>query len=523
MSDAAGKRRADMGSPEPSRAPDVPAVPALTPAEMLRQRAAAAGEEMAQALRRQARPEPVAAPADRKPDLAVLLPQVEELRTRADGLATRNAELERQLAKITIEAESLRAAEGDAGAELRRRIETLSEHLDAADRHVGSLRDRLDAQSADSARRIASLETKLAAREAELSGDVERLNAALAGETARLQQRIDELIAANDGLAAEARGAATAASRQRQGLETRIAALLADIDEMKTRHEEALADRDRTGADLRREIEKTQLAAGAEQAQLRHNLAESEAVRQRDAAQHASMVSALKATIASLEREGRSLRDAADIERRRLEGAIVDERDRARRLLEARDEVRRTIEARAEAAEKQAAGATAAATLGVARFQELERRLDGERTSRADEIAALEERIAALTSQLAATQNSNALVIDDLRLRLAATGDDGEAATFVEAAQERIGALTDELEMLRARLAERDASAAVEPMIDDGDTPLALADEPVAHEETVPATTDAAPLPAAPAVSSWRRPFGLGGRSSTPAIAGRRG
>jgi hypothetical protein len=494
-----------------------------TAAEILRERALAAGEEIAEYMRRRAAGEPVPEVIDRKAELAATRREAEELRRTNETLSRRNGELERQLAKIARDIKSGRPAAGEEGeAELRRRVETLTKHLDAADRHVSTMRDRLDAETADAARRINQLETRLAAREAELGGQVERLEAALAGETARLQKKVDDLEAANESLAAEAKAAAVAAAQQRQGLESRVTALLADVEDAKGRYGQAIADRDRRIVELQREGERNRSAASLEQVRLRQALAESEANRRRDIEQHNAAAHSLKSTIASLERDLASTKDSAEAERRRLEGAIIDERDRGRRQIEARDEERRRIEARAQAAEKQAAAATATATAQLARLQQLEIELGEARIARIDEINALNERVAAFEGQLVAAESSSSLVIDDLRLRLAERTDDTGDADQVAAAQLRIQALTDELEELRSRVAEYEKPVH-RPVVVHEAAPAedpAEADILELHES---AAIVEAPPPAQPApaphkiatvtehagVALWRRRFGV--------------
>src|SRR5258708_40296963 len=100
-------------------------------------------------------------------EIAVLEREVEALRSRSAALAAQNAELERKLSGAAAEAESLRAADSGECAVLRQRIQTLSEHLDTADRHVASMRSRLDQQSAGATRRITRLQAGLREREAE--------------------------------------------------------------------------------------------------------------------------------------------------------------------------------------------------------------------------------------------------------------------------------------------------------------------------------------------------------------------
>jgi chromosome segregation ATPase len=386
--------------------------------------------------------------------------QIEALQSERGELVAQNAGLERRLADLSAEIDTLHSASpNEEAAELRLRIQSLTEHLATADRHVAQMRGRLDEQTGDARRQIATLETRLREREAELGGEVRRLEAAFAGETEQRQKQVAELTEANVRLTKEMQDAAAATARQRQMLESRVSTLLADIESLRTRHAEATADRERTIAGLRQEVEEVRAAASNEASQLRRAYADSEAARQREAARYAKAIEELKSRIAVLERDGHAARQAAGLEAKRLEAALAEERERARRLLDARDEERRKIEARAEAAEKQAAAATATATLEIAHAHELEMRLGSEGSKRADEIAALEQRIEALTMQLDAAQASSELVVDDLRIRLAALEGDQAAAAAVTAARQRSDALATEVEGLRARLADAEHRA----------------------------------------------------------------
>src|SRR5689334_22402724 len=121
MSKAAGPRKAEAASDT-----------APTPAELLRARAAAAGEEVAELMRRAASGEKLPAIVDYKADNAALRAENAALRDDATVLAGRNEVLERQLAALTREAQD----SDDSG--LKRRADELAKHLDAADRHVTS-------------------------------------------------------------------------------------------------------------------------------------------------------------------------------------------------------------------------------------------------------------------------------------------------------------------------------------------------------------------------------------------------
>lgn len=435
--------------------------------QILTERAEAAGQSIVQYIHHQIVGDRLAAPAGRGAEIAVLEAQVEELRSKSAALATRNAEIEHRLSSTTTELEALRHADSGECAELRQRIKTLTEHLDSADRHVASMRSRLDQLTAESSRRIVRLEARLREREADFAAETKRLKDVLAGETGKLLKRIEELEDANHRLAGEAKLASSAAGRQRHALESRVSALLDDIEELKNRDAEAIGDRDRVITGLRQDIESTKSVAASEKAQLRQNLADVEATHQRELAQQAKVMEGLKATVAALERDAQSARDAAAGERRRFEAAIADERDRARYQINARDEQRRKIEARAEAAEKQAAGATAKATMEIARANQLEVRLNAERTARADEIDALTQRIAALTAERQADQNSANLIIDELRLRLAEAIGDDAASNAVSVARDRRDSTLAELESLRARVAELEAGRSNERDADE--------------------------------------------------------
>ncbi len=408
----------------------------------------------------------------RSAEFAVLEGTVEQLRTKNAGLTVKNSELELRLAAVTAEFEALRASDAGECTELRQRIRSLTEHLDSADRHVASMRSRLDQQSTETTRTIARLEARLREREADFTAEKKRLAAQIASETGRLQKRIDELEEANARLAAESKAASSAAARQRQSLEGRVATLLADIDELRARHAEATEDRDRIITALRQDIESIKSVAAAEKAQLRQSLSDLEAMRQRENVQHTKTVEGMKATLAAIERDGNAAREGFAIDRRRFEAQLADERDRARRQLDARDEQRRKIEERAIAAEKQAAGATATATMEIARANQLESRLNAERTSRAEEIAALQQQNAALVAELDAGRNSANLVIQELRHRLAEAVGEEAAATVVAATRDQGNNLLGELQSLRARVAEyeaKEAAAAAQPEPDTVD------------------------------------------------------
>lgn len=436
--------------------------------QTLSERADAAGQSVAEYIRQRALGAQMSSNELRGAELSVLEREVEQLRLKCETLSVHKAEIERRLSATTAEMDGVRAADAGESAELRQRVKTMQEHLDAADRHVASMRSRLDQQSAEASRRIANLEGRLRDREAEIVSETKRLNSTLSSETTKLQKRIAELEEANDRLATEFKGATVAGTRQRHSLEGRVSSLLEDIDEMKKRHAEAIGDRDRTMTALRKDIENIRSVAASEQAQLRQSLSDSEMRRQREASQAAKTSESLKATLAAVERDAQSVRDAAAVEHRRYEAAIADERDRARRQLDARDEQRRKIEARAEAAEKQAAGATATATMEITRANQLEMRLNAERTARAQEIEALQQHSAALTAQLEADQNSNNLIIDELRLRLAEF--EGEEAAFaaVASAKQRKEAVVAELAALRAQL-EAKQSATRSDVADEDD------------------------------------------------------
>jgi chromosome segregation ATPase len=395
-------------------------------------------------------------------EIAVLEREVEALRSRCASLAAENADIEGKLASAAAEAESLRAADSGECSALRQRIMTLAEHLDTADRHVASMRSRLEQQSAEATRRITRLEANLREREVHFAAESSRLNSALGTETAKRQKRIEELEEASERLAAEAKGARSAAARERHSLESRVSSLLSDIAELKQRDAEAIGTRDRTITALRQDIESIKSVAAAEKAQLRQSLSDAEAMRQRDALQQAKIVDGLKAAIGGLERDNQTVRDTAAAERRRFDAALADERERARRQLDARDEQRRKIETRAEAAEKQAAGATATATMEIARANQLEARLNAERTARSEEIEALQQHSAAVAAQLEASQNSSNLIVDELRVRLAEFAGEDAAAAAVATARDRRDSLLSELATLHARLAEAEASRATD-------------------------------------------------------------
>jgi chromosome segregation ATPase len=406
-------------------------------------------------------------------EIAVLEREVETLRSRCGSLAAQNAELEAKLSSAAAEAEALRAADSGECSALRQRIMTLTEHLETADRHVASMRSRLDQQGAEATRRITRLEATLREREVEFGAQISRLNSTLSSETAKRQKRIEELDEANERLAQEAKGARSAAARERHSLETRVSSLLSDIAELKKRDAEAIGTRDRTITALRHDIENIKSIAAAEKAQLRQSLSDAEAMRQRDALQQAKIADGLKATIGGLERDIQTVRDTAAAERRRFDAALADERERTRRQLDARDEQRRKIETRAEAAEKQAAGATATATLEIVRANQLEARLNAERTARSEEIEALQQHSAAVTAQLEASQNASSLIVDELRVRLAEFAGEDAASAAVATARDRRDSLLSEVATLRARVAELEASQSVtqNDSDDDGDGP----------------------------------------------------
>src|SRR5262249_37556091 len=114
------------------------------------------GEIMSErAMDDQASSETAHSASGRGAEIAVLESQVEQLRSQSGSLATRNAALELALANATVELEALRAADSGECAELRERIKSLTEHLDSADRHVASVRSRLDQVTAETGRRIA--------------------------------------------------------------------------------------------------------------------------------------------------------------------------------------------------------------------------------------------------------------------------------------------------------------------------------------------------------------------------------
>ena len=411
-------------------------------------------------------------------EIAVLESQVEQLRSQSASFATRNAALELALANATVELEALRAADSGECAELRERIKSLTEHLDSADRHVASVRSRLDQVTAETGRRIARLESQLREREGHFAAEVKRLSDLRAGEAEKQQRRIEELLESNRRVAAEFKESNSAAARQRYSLESRVASLLSEIDEAKKRDAEALGDRDRLITGLRRDIESTKSVAAAEKAQLRQNITDLQAMHHRETAQQAKLAEGLKTRVATLEREIEAVREAAAADRRRFEAAIADERDRARHQIDARDQQRRKIEARAEAAEKQAAGALATATKEIAHANQLEVLLTGERTSRADEIEALQQQNAALNAQREADYASSILVIDELRLRLAEAAGEDAASNAVSAARARCAEWMRELQAQRDRIAELEAERAAVPE----PVTAADADEPAADE-----------------------------------------
>src|SRR5882757_2809511 len=118
-------------------------------------------------------------------EIAVLEREVETLRSRCGSLAAQNAELDAKLSSAAAEAEALRAADSGECAALRQRILTLTEHLETADRHVASMRSRLDQQGTESTRRISRLEATLREREVEFGAQISRLNSTLSSETAK--------------------------------------------------------------------------------------------------------------------------------------------------------------------------------------------------------------------------------------------------------------------------------------------------------------------------------------------------
>jgi chromosome segregation ATPase len=427
--------------------------------QILAERAEEVGQSIAGYVRDQAVGDRIPLPPGRGAEIAVLEAQVEELRSKGAQLATHNAELEHRVNTTTTELEALRHADSGECAELRQRIKTLTEHLDSADRHVASMRSRLDQLTVESSRRIARLEGRLREREADFAAEAKRLKDTLSVETGKLLKRVEELEESNHRLAGEAKLATTAAARQRHALESRVSSLLNDIEELKVRDAEAIGDRDRVITSLRLDIENTKSVAAAEKAALRQTIGDMEVAHQRELQQQVKQMDGLKTTVVALERDGQSARDNIDAERRRFEAALADERDRGRYQINARDEQRRKIEARAEAAEKQAAGATAKATMEIARANQLEVRLNAERTARADEIDALTQRIVALAAEREADQNSANLIIDELRLHLSeAIGDTG-ATSAVAVARERRDAMLGDLQALRTRVAELEATA----------------------------------------------------------------
>jgi chromosome segregation ATPase len=397
---------------------------------------------------------------DRAAEIAVLEQEIDQLRARSAAFAARNGELEFRLSAATVEIDKLRAADAGECAELRQRIKTLTEHLDAADGHVASMRSRIDQLSSESTRNIARLERRLGEKEKEFAAQSEHLSSSFATETATLRKRVEELETANERLSAEARLATATGARQRQSLEARVGSLLGDIEELKNRHAEAIGDRDRSITSLRQDIESIKSVAAVEKSQLRQSLADTEMTRQRDAAQHAKIVDGLRATLAAAERDSQSVRDTAAAERRRLEAVLADERDRARRQLDARDEQRRSLQARAEAAEKQASGARETAMLEIARANQLEQRLSAERANHAAELEALHQHGAALAAQLEADRNSSALIVEELRRHLAEAVGEEAANGALSATLDHRDAAAAEIEALRARVTELEAQAA---------------------------------------------------------------
>jgi hypothetical protein len=477
MSDPAVTQREGNAPADPAMAGNVPVGRdvsleiRLTAGEnqILAQRAEAVGQTLTGYIRDQAVGDRIPAPPGRSAEIAVLEAQVEELRSKGAKLATHNAELEQRLGTTMSELEALRRADSGECAELRQRIKTLTEHLDSADRHVASMRSRFDQLTVESSRRIARLEGRLRERETDFAAEAKRLKDNLAAETGKLQKRIEELEEANHRLAGEAKLSTTAAARQRHALESRVSSLLNDIEELKVRDAEAIGDRDRVITSLRQDIENTKSVAASDKASLRQNIGDMEVAHHRELQQQQKLMDGFKTQLAALEREIQSARDNSEAERRRFEAALADERDRGRYQINARDEQRRKIEARAEAAEKQAAGATAKATMEIARANQLEVRLNAERTARTDEIDALSQRIVALAAEREADQNSANLIIDELRLRLAeAIGDDG-ATSAVATARERRDAMLSELQSLRNRVAEAETASSRNEPSDDAE------------------------------------------------------
>src|SRR6185437_14287188 len=119
----------------------------------------------------------------RSAELAVLEQEVEQLRARSAAFAARNGELEFRLSAATAEIDKLRAADAGECAELRQRIKTLTEHLDAADGHVASMRSRIDQLTSESTRSIARLERRLAEKEKEFAAQSEHRSSSFAAET----------------------------------------------------------------------------------------------------------------------------------------------------------------------------------------------------------------------------------------------------------------------------------------------------------------------------------------------------
>jgi len=98
----------------------------------------------------------------------------------------------------------------------------------------------------------------------------------------------------------------------------------------------------------------------------------------------------------------------------------------------------------------------------IARANQLEARLNAERTARSEEIEALQQHGAAVAAQLEASQNSSNLIVDELRVRLAEFAGEDAAAAAVAAARDRRDSLLSELATLRTHLAEAEASRATD-------------------------------------------------------------
>jgi chromosome condensin MukBEF ATPase and DNA-binding subunit MukB len=104
------------------------------------------------------------------------------------------------------------------------------------------------------------------------------------------------------------------------------------------------------------------------------------------------------------------------------------------------------------------------------RANQLEARLNAERTARSEEIEALQQHSAAVAAQLEASQNSSNLIVDELRVRLAEYAGEEAAAAAVATARDRRDALLSELATLRSRLAEAEtAQATVDSESNDED------------------------------------------------------